>query len=174
MLSDVGKLYAVCCTSEVPVESLNRILSSVYKHRDEQNAYWKPTFVVIDDLAKTYKHATVQLDGKGTFHSPFIGKRFETIARVIRDLCLTNGSDLHYVQFMALDEECIDKDWAWLAFAEDAEEKKDSINVIQVKFHRILIRSAAFSAIAYIVLVGWPLTSNGIALASTTRTLLVP
>lgn len=46
---------------------------------------------------------------------------------------MTDGSDLHYVQFRALDEESIDKDWAWLAFAEDAEEQKDSINVVRIK-----------------------------------------
>jgi hypothetical protein len=112
---------------------VNKALSAVYKYKDDHNAYWEPYFVIIDDMSKSYTQATVQLDGKGTFRSPFAGKSLEDVAKAIRSLRLDNNSDLNYVQYMVLDEENIDQDWAWVAFAEDAEDKNDSISVIKVK-----------------------------------------
>lgn len=112
---------------------MNKVLSSVYKHRDDHNSYWEPYFVVIDDLSKSYKEATVRLDGRGALQSPFIGKSNRDIAKAVRNLRLNNDSNLNYVQFMVLDEENIDKDWAWVVFAEDAEQKKDTISVLKVK-----------------------------------------
>lgn len=46
---------------------------------------------------------------------------------------MDNDSDFNYVQFMVLNKEDIDKDWAWVACAENAEQKKDFTSVLEVK-----------------------------------------
>jgi hypothetical protein len=87
----------------------------------------------MDDLSKSCKQATLQLDGNGTLYSPFVGQSFDEIAKAVRSLRLDNGSDLNYIRFRFLDGEGIDKDWARLAIAEDAEEKNDTVKAVKVK-----------------------------------------